>query len=93
MHVFLKKGCSCNESSLCHYDGFSIDIYRYANDKFIGGISFDKQPNMSFNGSDTKMGSLRTFKSKIALGIEGVFATIVRERIFELSESVSTVLD
>ena len=22
------------------YDGFSIDIYRYANDKFIGGKKF-----------------------------------------------------
>ena len=46
------------------YDGFSIDIYRYANDKFIGGINFEKQPDMNFTGSNTKMGSLLTFKLK-----------------------------
>ena len=47
-----------------YYDGFCIDIYRYANDKFIGGINFDKQPDMNFTGSNTKMGSLITFKIK-----------------------------
>ena len=81
-----------------YYDGFSIDIYRYANDKFIGGINFDKQPDMNFTGSNTKMGSLITFKIKgananFALGIERVFVTAVSEQIFELSESASTVLD
>ena len=81
-----------------YYDGFSIDIYRYANDKFIGGINFDKQPDMNFTGSNTKMGSLITFKIKgananFALGIERVFITAVSEQIFELSESASTVLD
>ena len=80
------------------YDGFSIDIYRYANDKFIGGINFDKQPDMNFTGSNTKMGSLLTFKLKganqtFALGIEQVYVTLVSEHIFELSESASTVLD
>ena len=81
-----------------YYDGFSIDIYRYANDKFIGGINFDKQLDMYFTGSNTKMGSLITFKIKganenIALGIERVFITAVSEHIIELSESASTVLD
>ena len=81
-----------------YYDGFSIDIYRYANDKFIGGINFDKQPDMNFTGSSTKMGSLITFKIRganqnFALGIERVFITAVSEHIFELSESASTVLD
>ena len=47
-----------------YYDGFSIDIYRYAIDKFIGGINFDKQPDMNFTGTNTKMGSLITFKVK-----------------------------
>ena len=80
------------------YDGFSIDIYRYANDKFIGGINFDKQPDMNFTGSNTKMGSLLTFKLKganqtFALGIEQVYITLVSEHVFELSESASTVLD
>ena len=70
----------------------------YANDKFIGGINFDKQPDMNFTGSNTKMGSLITFKIKgananFALGIERVFITAVSEHIFELSESASTVLD
>ena len=81
-----------------YYDGFSIDIYRYANDKFIGGINFDKQPDINFTGSNTKMGSLVTFKVKgananFALGIERVFKTAVSEHIFELSESASTVFD
>ena len=81
-----------------YYDGFSIDIYRYANDKFIGGINFDKQPDMNFTGSNTKMGSLLTFKLKganqtFALGIEQVYVTLVSEHVFELSESASTVLD
>ena len=72
-----------------YYDGFSIDIYRYAN---------HKQPDMNFTGSNTKMGSLITFKVKganatFALGIEQVFVTMVSEHIFELSESASTVLD
>ena len=80
------------------YDGFSIDIYRYANDKFIGGINFDKQPDMNFTGSNTKMGSLLTFKLKganntFALGVEQVYVTLVSEHVFELSESASTVLD
>ena len=81
-----------------YYDGFSIDIYRYANDKFIMGLNFDKQPDMNFTGSNTKMGSLITFKCRganenFALGIERVFVTAVSEQIFELSESASTVLD
>ena len=81
-----------------YYDGFSIDIYRYANDKFIGGINFDQQPDMNFTGSNTKMGSLITLKIRganqsFALGIERVFITAVSEQIFELSESASTVLD
>ena len=53
---------------------------------------------MNFTGSNTKMGSLITFKVKgananFALGIERVFITAVSEQIFELSESASTVLD
>ena len=81
-----------------YYDGFSIDIYRYANDKFIGGINFDRQPDMNFTGSNTKMGSLVTFKirrasANFALGIERVFITAVSGQVFELSESASTVLD
>ena len=63
-----------------YYDGFRIDIYRDANDKFIGGIDFDKQLDMNFTGSNTTMGSLITFKIKaantyFALGIERVFVT------------------
>ena len=81
-----------------YYDGFSIDIYRYANDNFIGSINFDKQPDINFTGSNTKMGSLITFETKganqsFALGIEHVFVTMVSEHIFEFSESASTVLD
>ena len=81
-----------------YYDGFSIDIYRYANDKFIAGIDFQKQPDMNFTGSNTKMGSLITFKVKgananFALGVERAFITCVSEHVFELSESASTVLD
>ena len=81
-----------------YYDGFSLDIVRYTKDKFIGGISFDKQPDMNFTGTNTKMGSLITFKVKgantgFALGIERVFVTMVSEAVFELSESASTVLD
>ena len=81
-----------------YYDGFSIDTYRYANDKCILGINLDKQPDMNFTGTNTKMGSLITFKVRgsnenFALGIERVFVTAVSEQIFELSESASTVLD
>ena len=64
--------------------------------KFIEGVNFDKQPDMNFTGSNTKMGSLITFKganANFALGIERVFITAVSEQIFELSESASTVLD
>ena len=81
-----------------YYDGVSIDIYRYANDKSIGGINFDKQPDMNFTGSNTKMGSLITFKIRganqnFAQGIERVFITAVSEQMIELSESASTGLD
>ena len=78
-----------------YYDGFSIDISRYANDTFIGGIAFDKHPNMNFTGSNTQMGSfkIRSANANFALGIERVFVTMVREHIFELSESASTVLN
>ena len=60
---FLRKAVNVMST---YDDGFSIDICRYAhdNDKFIGGINFDKQPDMNFTGSDTKMGSLITFKVK-----------------------------
>ena len=51
-----------------YYDGFSIDIYRYANDRFTGGINFDKQPDMNFTGTNTKMGSLITCNIKGASG-------------------------
>ena len=92
---FLRR--AVNVMSL-YYDGFSIDIYRYANDKFIGGINFDKQPDMNFTGTNTKMGSLLTFKIRganknFALGIEQVYVTLVSEHVFELSESASIVLD
>ena len=81
-----------------YYDGVSIDIYRYANDTFIGGINFCKQPDVNFTGSNTKMGSLITFKIRgahqnFALGIGQVYVTMVSEHVFELSESASTVLD
>ena len=59
-----------------YYDGFSIDIYRYPNDKFIGGTNFDKQPDMNFTGSNTKMGSLITFKIK---GANANFVPVLKE--------------
>ena len=40
-----------------YYEGFSIDIYRDANDKCILGINLNKQPDMNFTGTNTKMGS------------------------------------
>ena len=60
--------------------------------------NFDKQPDMSFTGSNTKMGYLLTFKFKgantaFALGVEQVYVTLISEHVFELSESASTVLD
>ena len=84
-----------------YYDGIAIDIYRYANDKFIIGINLDIQPNMNhmnFTGTNTKMGSLITCKCRganasVALGVQRVFVTALAEQIFELSESASTVLD
>ena len=67
-----------------YYDGFSIDIYRYANDKCILGITRDKQP-----GTNTYMGSFMTFKVRasnenLALGIERVCVTAVSEQTLEL---------
>ena len=69
-----------------YYDGFSIDICRFANDKFIGGINFDKQPDMNSNGSSTKMGSLITFKIRgskqnFGLDIGQVYVTMVSEHV------------
>ena len=78
------------------YDGFSIDICRYADDKLFGGINFDKQPDMNFTGSNTKMGSIiisniRGANQNFASGVGQVYVTMVSEHVSEFSESASTV--
>jgi hypothetical protein len=44
---------------------------QYRSNKFIIGVSFEKMADVNFTGTNTKMGSLITFKIK---GAEGTLA-------------------
>jgi hypothetical protein len=56
-----------------NYDQNSLNISysQYRSNKFIIGVSFEKMADVNFTGTNTKMGSLITFKIK---GAEGTLA-------------------
>ena len=49
----------------------NISYSQYRSNKFIIGVSFEKMADVNFTGTNTKMGSLITFKIK---GAEGTLA-------------------
>ena len=63
-------------------------------------FSFEKMPNINFTGTNTKMGSLITFKVKGTEGplvtteqIQEIFVNLVSESVVKLTESRYLIYD
>ena len=81
-------------------NSLNISYKQYREDKFIIGVSFEKMQDTSFTGTNTKMGSLITFKIKATEGvlaeaeqIQEVFIHMISESVLELTESGAIVYD
>ena len=81
-------------------NSLNISYKQYRENKFVIGVSFEKMPDVNFTGSNTKMGSLITFKIRGTEGkfleaeqIQEIFVHMVSESILELRESGSVVYD
>ena len=81
-------------------NSLNISYKQYRENKFIIGVSFEKMADVNFTGTNTKMGSLITFKIKATEGklatdeqIQEIFINLVSESVVELTESGSVVYD
>ena len=81
-------------------NSLNITYKQYREDKFIIGMSFEKMQDTSFTGTNTKMGSLITFKIKATEGvlaeaeqIQEIFIHMISESVLELTESGAIVYD
>ena len=81
-------------------NSLNISYKQYREDKFIIGMSFEKMQDTSFTGTNTKMGSLITFKIKATEGvlaeaeqIQEIFIHMISESVLELTESGAIVYD
>ena len=81
-------------------NSLNISYKQYRENKFVMAFSLEKMPDVNFTGTNTKSGSLITFKIK---GTEGSLATeeqiqeimvhLVCESVVELTESGTIVFD
>ena len=85
-----------------NYDQNSLNISysQYRSNKFAIGVSFEKMDTVNFTGTNTKMGSLITFKIKATEGtlaeteqIQEIYTHLVSETVLELTESGTIVYD
>ena len=81
-------------------NSLNISYKQYREDQFIIGVSFEKMRDTSFTGTNTKMGSLITFKIKASEGvlaeaeqIQEIFIHMISESVLELTESGAIVYD
>ena len=81
-------------------NSLNISYRQYRENKFIIGVSFEKMADVNFTGTNTKMGSLITFKIKATEGtlaeteqIQEIFTHLVSESVVELTESGAIVYD
>ena len=81
-------------------NSLNISYSQYRSNKFIIGMSFEKMQDTSFTGTNTKMGSLITFKIKATEGvlaeaeqIQEIFIHMISESVLELTESGAIVYD
>ena len=85
-----------------NYDQNSLNISckQYRENKFIIAVSFEKMADVNFTSTNTKMGSLITFKIKGTEGtlaeteqIQEVFVHLTSETVLEIMESGAVVYD
>jgi hypothetical protein len=81
-------------------DSLNISYRQFRENKFVMAFSFEKMPDVSFTGINTKMGSLITFKIRGNEGplanteqIEEIFVNLISESVLEISESGAIVYD
>ena len=81
-------------------NSLNISYRQYRENKFVIGVSFEKMADVNFTGTNTKMGSLITFKIKATEGtlaeteqITEIFTHLVSESVLELTESGAIVYD
>ena len=77
-----------------------IDFHQYISNKFIFGMSFEKVPEASWTGTNTKAGQLLNIKcsalnqSAMRPNIADLmFITLVSEQILEIRDVGCTVFD
>ena len=77
-----------------------ISYRQYRENKFVMAFSFKKMPDVNFTGTNTKMGSLITFKLKGTEGslaeteqIQDFFCNLVSESVLELTEGGCLIYD
>ena len=81
-------------------NSLNISYKQYRSNKFIIGISLEKMQSVSFTGTNTKMGSLITFRLKGTEGaiaeaeqISEIFVHLVSESILEIRSDGSLIYD
>ena len=81
-------------------NGLNISYKQYRENKFVMAFSLEKMPDVNFTGTNTKSGSLITFKIKGTEGslateeqIQEIFVSLISESVVELTESGTIVFD
>ena len=81
-------------------NSLNISYKQYRSNKFVMAFSFEKMADVNFTGTNTKMGSLITFKLKGTEGsladteqVQEIFVNLVSESVVELTESGAIVFD
>ena len=81
-------------------NSLNISYKQYRSNKFVMAFSFEKMADVNFTGTNTKMGSLITFKLKGTEGsladteqVQEFFVNLVSESVVELTESGAIVFD
>ena len=81
-------------------NSLNINYKQYRSNKFVMAFSFEKMQDVNFTGTNTKMGSLITFKLKGTEGtlaeteqVQEIMCHLVSESVVELTESGSVVYD
>ena len=81
-------------------NSLNISYKQYKENKFVMAFSLEKMPDVNFTGTNTKSGSLITFKIKGTEGslaeaeqIQEIMVHLVSESVVELTESGTIVFD
>ena len=81
-------------------NSLNISYKQYRENKFVMAFSLEKMPDVNFTGTNTKSGSLITFKIKGTEGslateeqIQEIFVSLISESVVELTESGTIVFD